>query len=131
MISVDVPTSAECGATVDTTVEWSGLNKPPRALVVELIAVVDRGGDVDEVHTVELSTPISDVAGRAVVPVPLPAEGPITYDGALFSVRWRVAATFDLPRARDVGREAEADLIVLPQGSGARWRLETAPPPGA
>lgn len=129
MIIVEAPATAECGATVETTVEWSELSKPPRSLIVELVAVVDRSGDVDEVHTVELSIPISGTAGRAVVPVPVPRHGPITYDGALFSVRWQVAATVDLPRARDVGGEDDIELVVLPQGSGARWRLETAPPP--
>ena len=94
--------------------------KTPRKIEVSFRWRVVKPGQ-DRVEVVD-NTVLMDVGERAQVTVPfdfeIPPEGPLSYNGALFSIAWEVFANADLPWARDESETAA--VTVRPK----RWVSE-------
>ena len=71
-------------------------------------------------HQLERATSLSD---RFLLPVP--SDGPVSYDGRSIRVIWEVAAIVDRPRQKD--RSVVAGVVVVPAGGSGLYR---APHPG-
>lgn len=88
----------------------SGGGKNPRKIEVQWRWRVVKPGQ-DRVEVVD-NTVIMEVGDRSQVTVPfdfeIPAEGPLSYSGTLFSIVWEVFVNADLPWARD---ESETAIV--------------------
>lgn len=126
LLKPDAPT-VECGAALAGSVQWSG-NDRHRHVGVVLRYCTQGRGDVDAavVARCALST---DESGQARFTLPVPASGPVTYNGQLLRVLWQVAVHVPVDRAStrfDAG-PAAAQLTVIPQG-WTRWVTTGKPP---
>ena len=112
-IRLDAST-AECGGSVAGSAVWDGGG----AAEVALRWSTSGHGAVDSasVATQALS------GGDATFSLAVPADGPMSFEGSLVSVRWEVVLR--------VGESSEsAEVTVLPAGGLTVWVRNVAPPP--
>lgn len=106
-------TGVRAGETIGGQAVWnSDGGKQPRKISVGLRWVVSCRGEQRK-NVIEEKTE-ADIGERSVVPIPfnfhVPASGPLTYQGNLFSIEWEIFASADLPFASD---EKEAATFVV------------------
>ena len=106
--------AAECGGSVTGTAAWSGAGS------ADVILRWSTSGDgIVDGGTTEAAV-IAD--GQARFELPVPHDGPMSFEGKLISVRWEVVL-----EAGDTTETAE--VTVLPRGGLAMWVRQAAPPP--
>ncbi len=124
-IDLDVAVT-ECGDVFIGSVSWGEFDNPPRSVRVQLRYWTEGRGDRDEVVVSKAELPgAPSGAGRFELPVP--ADGPMSYDGTLLRVRWAVELVFDLALRPDP--DLSEPVTVLPRGGLALWAREHAPGP--
>lgn len=72
-------------------------------------------GDTDAMTVAEFDVAVDEFGiadGR--VELPVPSNGPISYDGSLIRVRWRIRARTDI--AIGIDQRSEAEVLVVPRG---------------
>lgn len=117
---------AECGDVVSGRVSWGPVDKTPRQVVVELIYETSGRGDTDSEAVSEHVVAGAD-SGETRFTLSVPDDGPITFDGSLIRVAWRVEAKLDQAMQRD--QRGSTAVTVLPAGGLALWARQVAPPP--
>lgn len=87
--------------------------------------VTEGRGDTNMASVYDHEFPVDDW-GRLSVPfqVPVPHEGPISYDGRLIRLRWELTATVMIKRAID--RHLEVPVLVIPANG---WGVYDRPHP--
>lgn len=124
-ITLDSPV-AEVGGTITGRVEWEGAEKDPRAVEVALSYRCSGSGEADTGRP-STSRAAADRSGSYPFELAVPDDGPITFEGRLISVAWKVSAKLDLALADDPG--VAEDVVVFPRGGRTLWVRRTAPPP--
>lgn len=96
-----------------------------RAVRVSLRYYTQGRGDRDSQTVVDHQFPV-DTYGRVdrAFELPVPAAGPISYDGRLIRVLWEIEARVDIKRRRDA--KTIVPVLVIPDGG---WGLYDRPHP--
>ncbi len=112
---------AEVGSFFACTVSRSPTdgvtNEPGRGQVrgvrIELGWSTEGRGDTDSDTVASLVIPVDEFGmANARVELPVPANGPISYDGALIRVRWELSAQTDIKLGVD--QRSSAEVLVVP-----------------
>lgn len=100
---------AECGGFVTGTASWSG-PKLPRSVSVTLQYRTEGRGSTDsgEVASVQLT---ADNQGYQQFQLPVPTQGPVSFDGNLISLIWEVELQLDLKGRRDPKESERVEIL--------------------
>ncbi len=124
-VTLDAPVT-ECGEVLAGTATWGPLAQVPRRLVVRLCWVAEGQGDTHRRHLAQVAFDGSP-SGSEPFELAVPPEGPITYDGNLFKVRWEVELRLD--RRLRADPSVAVPVTVLPRGGLALLADRSGAPP--
>ncbi len=107
-IDLDQPW-AECGGYITGTVSWSGTQNPRSARVTLRYKTHGRGDtDKKDVSEIEVHT---DSQGYHQFQLPVPAAGPVSFDGNLISLLYEVQLRLDLKGRRDPKTDIRVEIL--------------------
>ncbi len=92
-----------------------------RAVQIALVMTTEGRGDVDSERIGETSLPVDEYGmASGVVHLVVPATAPISYDGALLRIVYRIEARTDIRLGRD--QHSSAEVLVVPVGGAGVYR---------
>lgn len=124
---IDLDTDVgECGDVVTGTVRWGPLDSAPRSIRVGLRYWTEGRGNTDSETVAEIRLDGS-TTGSGRFELPVPATGPISFDGSLIRVLWEIELRID--RRMRTDPDVSHPVTILPRGGLAAWARRSAPPP--
>lgn len=117
---------AECGDVLTGTATWGPLDGAPRRVVVRLGYRTEGRGDSDHDEAAEVSWDGTE-SGQRRFELPVPEHGPMTYEGRLIRVLWRVELRLD--RRLQSDPTEQVPVTILPRGGLALWARATGATP--
>ncbi len=92
-----------------------------RAVQIALVMTTEGRGDVDSERIGENSLPVDEYGmADGVVNLAVPTDAPVSYDGALIRVVYRIEARTDIRLGRD--QQSSAEVLVVPVGGAGVYR---------
>lgn len=92
-----------------------------RGVQIALVMETEGRGDVDSERIGETTLPVDEYGmASGVVTLAVPVDAPISYDGALMRIVYRIEARTDLRLARD--QKSSGEVLVVPVGGAGVYR---------
>jgi len=109
------PDRVEAGDVLHAHIEWACSDGRPTHLDTSVYWFTEGRGDLDtgRVHSQRLSIDDRAMTGWTDVDIPVPGEGPTSYDGSLLRILWELKSELKIDGGRD--ETSIARLTVLPR----------------